>query len=87
MKSFSDELKTGLVWLPALGMGYFPVPKSRPYDKGYFARYQAMADTPMGRALTQARIQLVARHYDGQLVRCGYRRRTVCSGQTQYPRL
>ncbi|KAA6118136.1 class I SAM-dependent methyltransferase [Candidatus Pantoea gossypiicola] len=71
MKSFSDELKTGLVWLPALGMGYYPVPKNRPYDEGYFARYQKMADTPMGRELTQARIRLVARHYDGPLVDVG----------------
>ncbi|WP_277973516.1 methyltransferase domain-containing protein [Pantoea agglomerans] len=71
MKSFSDELKTGLVWLPALGMGYYPVPKNRPYDEDYFARYQKMADTPMGRELTAARIRLVARHYDGPLVDVG----------------
>lgn len=71
MKSFSDELKTGLVWLPTLGMGYYPVPKSRPYDEDYFARYQKMADTPMGHALTTARIQLVARHYAGPLVDVG----------------
>lgn len=71
MKSFSDELKNGLVWLPALGMGYFPVPKNRPYDEDYFARYQKMADTPMGRELTEARIQLVARYYDGSLVDAG----------------
>jgi len=71
MKSFSDELKNGLVWLPALGMGYFPVPKGRPYDKEYFSRYQQMSDTPMGHALTQARIQLVARHYAGPLVDVG----------------
>ncbi len=71
MESFFDELKHGLVWLPALGMGYFPVPQNRPYDEHYFSRYQQMADTPMGHALTQARIQLVARHYDGPLVDVG----------------
>ncbi|MBD8242506.1 hypothetical protein IFT95_09895 [Pantoea agglomerans] len=71
MKSFYDELKFGLIWLPALEMGYFPVPKNRPYDKWYFMRYQKMADTPMGRELTRARIQLVARHYDGPLVDVG----------------
>lgn len=71
MKSFSDELKNGLVWLPALGMGYFPVPQKRPYDESYFARYQKMADTPKGRALTRARIQMVARHYHGPVLDVG----------------
>lgn len=72
MTSFSQELKTGLVWLPELGMGRFPVPKAdRPYDESYFQRYQQMADTPMGKALTAARIQLVARHYSGPVLDVG----------------
>lgn len=71
MKSFSDELNTGLVWLPALGMGYYPVPQHRPYDIHYFSRYQQMADTPMGRDLTKTRVQLVARHYNGPVVDVG----------------
>lgn len=65
MKSFSTELKKGLVWLPELGLGRYPVPAKRPYDDGYFVRYQKMADTDMGRELTAARIRLVARHYHG----------------------
>jgi len=71
MKPFFDEVKKGLVWLPALGMGYFPVPKHRPYDESYFSRYRGMADTPMGRALTAARIRMVARHYAGELLDVG----------------
>ncbi|GAA3911692.1 hypothetical protein GCM10022405_41070 [Gibbsiella dentisursi] len=71
MKPFFDEVKQGLVWLPTWGMGYYPVPCARPYDEGYFARYQKMADTPMGRALTAARIELVARHYRGPLLDVG----------------
>lgn len=71
MKPFFDEVKKGLVWSPALGMGYFPVPKQRPYDESYFSRYRGMADTPMGRDLTAARIRLVARHYAGELLDVG----------------
>ncbi|WP_213322355.1 methyltransferase domain-containing protein [Klebsiella aerogenes] len=66
MKRFSQEIKNGLVWLPELGMGRYPVPKnSRPYDASYFENYRGLADTELGRELTAARIQLVARHYGG----------------------
>lgn len=71
MNPFSEELKNGLVWLPELGMGRYPVPQARPYDAGYFARYQQMADTQLGQSLTAARIQLVARHYQGALLDVG----------------
>ncbi|MEN3753744.1 hypothetical protein ABC733_17225 [Mangrovibacter sp. SLW1] len=71
MKSFYQTLNKGLVWLPELGMGRFPVPKKRPYDAEYFSRYKAMADTPMGKDLTSARISLVSRHYSGVLVDVG----------------
>ncbi|HEY3984638.1 methyltransferase domain-containing protein [Cedecea sp.] len=82
MKSFNDELAAGLVWLPELGMGRYPVPASRPYNPDYFARYQAMADTPMGVQLTAARIQLVSRHYQGPVLDVG-----IGSGQfvNSYP--
>lgn len=71
MKSFYQELNSGLVFLPELGIGRYPVPKSRPYDEHYFAKYQLMADTDTGHALTQARIQLVERHYSGAVLDVG----------------
>jgi hypothetical protein len=71
MKSFYQELNSGLVFLPELGIGRYPVPASRPYDESYFAEYQRRADTETGRALTQARIDLVARHYTGPVLDVG----------------
>lgn len=71
MKRFSHEFKHGLVWLPELGMGRYPVPKDRPYDAEYFARYQQLTDTDLGRELTAARIRLVARHYTGPVLDVG----------------
>ncbi len=71
MKMFSDAIKHELVFLPALGMGRYPVPDARPYDDAYFARYQRMAATPTGEALTAARIRLVARHWSGAVLDVG----------------
>ncbi|MFN1150323.1 methyltransferase domain-containing protein [Serratia liquefaciens] len=71
MKSFYQELNRGLVFLPELGIGRYPVPAARPYDESYFAKYQQLADTETGRALTQARIQLVERHYTGLVLDVG----------------
>lgn len=65
MKTFDEEIKTGLVWLPGLGIGRFPVPEQRPYDESYFSRYQQLADTPMGRELTASRIRLVDTYFRG----------------------
>ncbi|MBR0876914.1 methyltransferase domain-containing protein [Bradyrhizobium liaoningense] len=42
-----------------------------PYDARYFERYAEMAGTPMGRALNQARCELVERHTDGAVVDIG----------------
>lgn len=71
MKRFTQEIKHGLVWLPELGMGRYPVPKTRPYDENYFSRYQQLADTDLGRELTAARVRLVARHYTGPVLDVG----------------
>ena len=71
MRTFSEQLRHGLVFLPEIGVGYYPVPRERPYDASYFARYQQMAETEMGRALTQARVDMVARHYAGKLLDVG----------------
>ncbi|MCP2124408.1 UNVERIFIED_ORG: hypothetical protein J2Y93_004566 [Pantoea agglomerans] len=71
MEYFNNELNSGLVWLPELGMGRFPVPPERPYDERYFMRYQVMGDTSLGRRLTDARINFVMRHYQGTLLDVG----------------
>jgi hypothetical protein len=50
-----------LAWMPEVGIGYYPVTQS-PYDADYFAKYQVMADTDIGRKLNQARINLVNKY-------------------------
>lgn len=51
-----------LVWLPELGIGYYPAQDDGVYDASYFAKYEAYARTPMGRAITGFRVKLVASH-------------------------
>lgn len=71
-KVFSERAAAGLVWLPEIGMGYYPVHAAdEPYDAEYFAKYREMADTRMGRSLTAARIAMVRRHYAGPLLDVG----------------
>jgi hypothetical protein len=72
MKSFTEKMQHEFVWLPEIGMGHFPVMSdNRPYDSAYFAKYQAMADTDLGRELTATRVQLVARYYTGPMLDVG----------------
>lgn len=71
MEYFNCRQRSGLVWLPELGMGRFPVPSARPYDERYFKRYQDMSNTEMGYKITSARIDLVSRHYQGTLLDVG----------------
>lgn len=59
-----------LVWLPEKGIGYYPA-IGHPYDRAYFDKYVRMAETPMGGSITQARIDMVARHYIGPVVDVG----------------
>lgn len=58
---FNAHAEQDLVWLPSLGVGYLPVTE-QPYDADYFAKYEGYALTPMGRAITAARVALVERH-------------------------
>jgi hypothetical protein len=73
-------LKTGyellrserLQWLPELGLGWYPVPAdAQPYDRHYWDRYLGMDMTDTGRALTEARMSMVAKYWDGPLVDIG----------------
>lgn len=71
MKIFEEENNHGLVWLPKLGIGHYPVPKKRPYDSNYFKKYQKMSQTTMGEELTKSRIDLIGRHYKGLVLDVG----------------
>jgi len=44
-----------LVWLPELGIGFYPV-KDQPYDESYFEKYLQMDKTKAGDYLTNYRI-------------------------------
>jgi hypothetical protein len=61
-----------LTWLPDLGVGFYDVQHPfAPYDAGYFAKYLGYRNTPLGRSLTQARVDLVNRYWDGELIDVG----------------
>jgi hypothetical protein len=61
-----------LTWLPDLGVGYYHVEDpQRPYDVRYFARYLSYRETPLGKRLTQARVELVDRYWDRPVVDIG----------------
>lgn len=67
---FERWAAAGLVWLPEWGMGRLRVTEA-PYDADYFEKYQGYAETPMGRAITEARVDLVARHHAAELIDVG----------------
>lgn len=54
-------LKSTFLWSEEHGYGIHTAPPIK-YDGGYFANYQKLDQTPMGAALTQARVDLVERH-------------------------
>lgn len=63
-EAFAAAMRSGLVWLPELGMGFLEVTE-QPYDDAYFAKYEEYAATEMGVAITDARRGLVNRHVRG----------------------
>lgn len=68
---FESLREKRLQWLPELGLGYYEVEPGEPYGEAYFAKYQAMAATPMGAAITSARVDLVRRWWAGPVVDVG----------------
>jgi hypothetical protein len=65
----SDE---GLTWWPQSGVGYYPVTVGiEPYDQGYFDNFKRNAETFIGQALMQARVDFVEQHYQGPLIDVG----------------
>lgn len=72
MRKVSELLNAELSFFPELGIGHYPVPKdARPYDAEYFARYRERAATPMGDALTKARVDLVKKYWSGPVCDVG----------------
>lgn len=59
-----------LLWSEELGMGYHPRPPMD-YSGPYFDKYQDLDASPMGAALTRARVDLVRKHFAGQVVDIG----------------
>jgi hypothetical protein len=61
-----------LTWWPQIGIGYYPVEAGlAPYNQDYFANFERNAHTDIGRALMQARVDFVERHYSGSLIDVG----------------
>jgi methyltransferase family protein len=61
-----------LTWWPQLGIGYYPVEAGlEPYDRDYFDAFARNADSFLGQALMQARVDFVARYYHGPLIDIG----------------
>lgn len=59
------QVDTGffLEWDEQLGYGRLELPNTEQvYDKAYWDKYQALKDTPMGKQLTKARIDLVKKY-------------------------
>lgn len=67
---FSSWAAGSLCWLPEHGMGRLRVHEA-PYDAAYLEKYEGYAATLMGRAITAARVDLVARYTKGPLVDVG----------------
>jgi hypothetical protein len=62
-----------LVWLPKLGVGYYPVdPLATPYDDAYYDKYVRYHSTELGQKLNEFRLGLVQKYIgDGPLIDIG----------------
>lgn len=63
-----------LVWFPAKGYGYCPPPTTNGteiYDDGYFEEYVKRSQTPVGKGITQFRVDLVDRYTTGDVLDIG----------------
>lgn len=68
--TFADLQKKSLVWLPEHGIGFHPA-EGFDYGEDYWAEYVRRAATPVGKALTKARVDFVAKFMKGDLVDVG----------------
>jgi Methyltransferase domain len=62
-----------LTWWPDPGVGFYPVAANpaNVYDQTYFDSFARNANTDLGRALMQARCELVAKYWTGELLDVG----------------
>lgn len=67
---FSRLADSKLLWIPELGIGWFPV-KAQPYDLAYWENYRRLDQTPSGDALTAMRRDLVAKHWQFEVTDIG----------------
>lgn len=71
LKKLQSAPHETLVWLPEVGIGYYPVPDSAaPYDDAYFERYQRQDKTEVGDRLNRARVELVQKYTKGDELIC-----------------
>lgn len=71
-KQVENWIHEGLVWLPAHGVGYYPVNlDDHPYDDAYWAKYVAYSKTPLGERLTAFRVDLVNKYTRGEVLDFG----------------
>lgn len=57
-----EEDGDNLIWIPSLGIGYYPV-KDFVYDDEYFDKYASYEDTEMSNNLNEDRSNFVRKHY------------------------
>lgn len=62
--SLPAGLIDSLLWCEEKGIGFHPRPPMA-YDGSYFEHYRELDASPVGAALTQARLDMVRRHFDG----------------------
>ena len=60
-QTLPSGLNNTFLWSEELGYGWHTAPAMH-YDSGYFAHYQKLDATPMGAALTKARVELVSKY-------------------------
>lgn len=61
---------SSLQWYEEFGIGYYPVTE-QPYDNAYFERYKLMANTEIGVALNEVRIDLVNKYTQDEVLDIG----------------
>lgn len=49
--------------MPDPGIGFLPLSGRSPYDEDYFAKYEGYAHTSVGRALNDARLAMLRKHW------------------------